>query len=289
MTATNDHPSDRLTTEGSLPSRRDFLAGLGLAGLTVTASVAHPEAFAQAAGSSITLLNGKDLTGWYHYIIGQGRNNDPKKVFSVENGMLHISGEQVGALITEREYTNYRVVAEYKWGERMWPPREKDAMDCGLMIHCGEKDAAVVGMWPRSIQCQIYQGSVGDMVLLAGDDPIRATIEGEEKGRAFNYVPGAPPVLREAGVGTKRFDIINHYGKDPNWKNEKGFFNPTDAEKPHGEWNTMEVIAKGDTLTCNLNGRTVNKATNLNLTKGRIGLQSESGEIYFRRLELFPL
>ncbi len=44
-----------------------------------------------------------------------------------------------------------------------------------------------------------------------------------------------------------------------------------------------------DTLTCNLNGRTVNKATNLNLTKGRIGLQSESGEIYFRRLELFPL
>ena len=162
-------------------------------------------------------------------------------------------------------------------------------MDSGLMVHCGEKDAAVVGMWPRSIQCQIYQGSVGDMVLLAGDDPIRATVEGEEKGRAFNYVPGAPPVAREAGVGTKQFDIINHYGKDPNWKNEKGFFSPTDAEKPHSEWNTMEVVAQGGTLTCVVNGRTVNKATGLNLTKGRIGLQSEGGEIYLRRMELFPL
>ena len=289
MTVKNDHPADGLTNEGVRPSRRDFLAGLGVAGVTVTTSAAYPGVFAQAGGSSIKLLNGKDLTGWYFYIRGQGRNNDPKKVFAVENGMLHISGEQVGALITEREYANYRLVVEYKWGERMWPPREKDAMDSGLMLHCGEKDAAVVGMWPRSIQCQIYQGSVGDMVLLAGDDPIRATFEGEEKGRAFNYVPGAPPVAREAGVGTKQFDIINHYGKDPNWKNEKGFFSPTDAEKPHSEWNTMEVIAKGDTLTCIVNGRTVNKATNLSLTKGRIGLQSEGGEIYLRRMELFPL
>ncbi len=287
--AKQDHPGKTLTTTGVSVSRRDFMAGLGAAGVTMTASAARLGAFAQAGGAGIKLLNGKDLTGWYLYILGQGRNNDPKKVFSVENGMLHISGEQVGALITEKEHTNYRLVLEYKWGERMWPPREKDAMDCGVMVHCGEKDAAVVGMWPRSIQCQIYQGSVGDMVLLAGDDPIKATFEGEEKGRAFNHVPGAPPVVREAGVGNKRFDIINHYGKDPNWKNEKGFFNPSDAEKPHTEWNTMEVIARGDTLTCNVNGRTVNKATNLNLTKGRIGLQSESGEIYFRRIELFPL
>ncbi len=287
--AKHDRSASRLRREGLDLSRRDFLAGLGATGVAVTASAVSLGAFTQAGRGGVSLLNGKDLTGWYLYILGQGRNNDPKKVFAVENGMLHISGEQVGALITEREYANYRVVAEYKWGERMWPPREKDAMDCGLMLHCGEKDAAVVGMWPRSIQCQIYQGSVGDMVLLAGDEPIRATIEGEEKGRAFNYVPGAPPALREAGVGTKRFDIINHYGKDPNWKNEKGFFNPSDAEKPHSEWNTMEVVAQGDTLTCIVNGRTVNKATNLNLTKGRIGLQSESGEIYFRRLELFPL
>lgn len=280
-------PAHRLTNEGWLPSRRDFLAGLGAAG--AAASAVSLDAFTQAGGASTRLLNGRDLTGWYHYIIGQGRNNDPKKVFSVENGMLHISGEQVGALITEKEYSNYRLVVEYKWGERMWPPREKDAMDSGLMVHCGEKDAAVVGMWPRSIQCQIYQGSVGDMVLLAGDEPIRATFEGEEKGRAFNHVPGAPPVVREAGVGNKRFDIINHYGKDPNWKNEKGFFSPSDAEKPHGEWNTMEVTAGPDSLTCVVNGRTVNKATNLSLTRGRIGLQSEMGEIYFRRIELFPL
>jgi hypothetical protein len=285
--STHARPANTLTCRDGRLTRRNFLVGLGTAGMV--ASTMRLDALAQAGGSSIKLLNGRDLTGWYFYIIGQGRNNDPKKVFAVEDGMLHISGEQVGALITEKEYSNYRVVVEYKWGAKMWPPREKDAMDGGLMLHCGEKDAAVVNMWPRSIQCQIYQGSVGDFVLLAGDEPIRATIEGEEKGRAFNHIPGAPAMVREAGVGNKKFDIINHYGKDPNWKNEKGFFSPSDAEKPHGEWNTMEVIAKGDTLTCNVNGRTVNKATALNLTRGRIGLQSEMGEMYIRRVELFPL
>ena len=59
--------------------------------------------------------------------------------------------------------------------------------------------------------------------------------------------------------------------------------------KPFGEWNTIEAICDGDTVTNIVNGRVVNKATNVTPRKGRIAFQSEGAEIFLRRWELFPL
>jgi hypothetical protein len=42
----------------------------------------------------IRLFNGKDLDGWFTFLNNRGKNNDPKKVFTVHNGLLHISGEE---------------------------------------------------------------------------------------------------------------------------------------------------------------------------------------------------
>ena len=269
-------------------SRRAFVAGMAtIAGASVLSDAVA--ASQQTPGpKGIALFNGKDLSGWYTHLQGLGKNNDPKRVFRVTDGMLHITGEVNGGIISEREFSDYRLVAEYKWGQTMWPPRAKDAMDNGLLLHCGTEDAVAVGLWPQSIQFQIYQGAVGDLVLLPGKDTLTATVEGEQRGNAFHHVPGAPAQVRQAG-GTKRFDIIQHFGKDPDWKNEKGFVGKNTAEKPHSEWNIVEAIADGNTLTYIVNGRPVNKATNVSLTRGRIGIQCESGEIFYRRLELFPL
>lgn len=280
--------------EDGRPSRRDFLAGIGIAmagaAALPAAVVASAEAFQQPkpGARGIPLFNGKDLSGFYTHLRGYGKNNDPKQVFSVQDGMLHISGEVNGGIVNEQEHENYRLVAEYKWGAKMWPPREKDAMDCGLLLHCGTEDAVAVGLWPQSIQFQIYQGAVGDLVLLPGKDVLTATVEGEVRGSTFQYVPGVPAQVRQAG-GTKRFEIIAHVDKDPEWKNVMGFRSKNDAERPHDEWNTIEAIADGDTLTYIVNGKVVNKVTKSSLTRGRIGIQSESGEIFFRRLELLPL
>jgi hypothetical protein len=280
--------------------RRDFLASLGIAiaGASVLPAAAAAALRTQSPGAGgVPLFNGKDLSGLYTYSNSHGRNNDPEHVFSVHDGMLHLTGEVTSAIMTEQEYANYRLVVEYKWGTKTWPPREAGAMDCGLLLHCGTEDAVAVGTWPQCIQCQIYQGSVGDLVLLPGKDMLSATIEGETRGGAFHHMPGAPAQVREAG-GKKLFDSTAHFGKDPEWKNVKGFFNKTGAERPHGEWNTVEVVADADTLTYIVNGRTVNKATNLRVTKageqlgltsGRIGIQCEGSEIFFRRLELLPL
>lgn len=59
-----------------------------------------------------------------------------------------------------------------------------------------------------------------------------------------------------------------------------------DAEKPHGEWNKIEVIADGGTCTHLVNGVLVNEATEASVSKGRILLQSEGAELFYRKIEL---
>ena len=62
-----------------------------------------------------------------------------------------------------------------------------------------------------------------------------------------------------------------------------------DVEKPAGEWNRMEVICDGDTITNIVNGYVVNVGTRSSLTKGKILFQSEGAEIFFRTIEVRPL
>jgi len=59
-------------------------------------------------------------------------------------------------------------------------------------------------------------------------------------------------------------------------------------EKAPGEWNKYEItLADGD-LTLLVNGEKVNEATGLDIVAGKIGLQSEGGEIHFRTVRLIP-
>lgn len=62
-----------------------------------------------------------------------------------------------------------------------------------------------------------------------------------------------------------------------------------DAEKPSGEWNTVEVICDGGKITNVVNGVVVNEGTDASVTKGRILLQSEGAEVFYRRVDLKPL
>src|SRR5262245_32304807 len=72
----------------------------------------------------VKIFNGKDLTGFYTWLKGLGKNNDPDKVFTVQDGMIHVSGKTFGGFITEKEYENYHLITEFKWGEKTWAPRE---------------------------------------------------------------------------------------------------------------------------------------------------------------------
>ncbi len=59
--------------------------------------------------------------------------------------------------------------------------------------------------------------------------------------------------------------------------------------KPAGEWNTMEVTARGRTLTLWVNGAVTCQFTECGQAAGRVGLEGEGYRIEFRNLKVKPL
>jgi hypothetical protein len=234
------------------------------------------------------LFNGKDLTNFYTYLRKLGKNNDPSKVFTVEGGMIRVSGEIFGCFTTEKEFENYHLICEFKWGEKTWPPREKATRDSGILLHCVGADGAAGGVWMESIECQMIEGGTGDFILVKGKDmpSMSAKVEyrptGPKKAKQPYYDPKGETVEFKGGR-------INWWGRDPDWKDVLGFRGKEDVERPVGEWNTLECVCDGDKITNILNGKVVNAGFGASHTKGKILFQSEGAEVFFRRIELLPL
>src|SRR5262245_29498388 len=70
----------------------------------------------------IRLFDGKTLGDCYTFLQDTKRE-DPRRVFRVTDGLLHITGEGLGSLITNQEYRDYHVVFEFKWGDKVYAPR----------------------------------------------------------------------------------------------------------------------------------------------------------------------
>ena len=104
-------------------------------------------------------------------------------------------------------------------------------------------------IWLRCVECQLKAGNAGDFVCMNGADMDQRT----DKSKPF----------------------VNKLA--------------TSSEKPTGEWNTMEVICKSNTIEVYVNGVLQNKCTNVNLNKGSICLQSEGKDIEFRNVYLTRL
>ena len=233
----------------------------------------------------ISLFNGKDLEGWYTYLKDRGRDVDPLKVFTVADGLLRISGEEFGCVTSLEEFENYRLVMEFKWGELTHAGRIDKARDSGLLVHSTGADGAYGGMWMYSIECQMIEGGTGDVLVVGdGSEKFKATcpIAAEQSGGCYVFQPDGRPVTINGGR-------VNWFGRDPDWKDVKGFRGRQDLEKPVGEWNRFECIAEGGTLTVMLNGTVVNKCLEVQPHKGRIQIQSEGAELFVRRVDLIPL
>jgi hypothetical protein len=252
-------------------------------------------------GETVRLFNGKDLTNFYTFLGAPkkgepllGKNNDPKKVFTVveEDGKpaIRVSGEVWGCFTTEKEFENYKLVAEFKWGKSAYPPRDKAARDSGVLVHCVGPDGAHGGFWMESIECQMIEGGTGDFIVVAGKKTVGPRITCEVEDRPTGPKGAKQPYYKEGG--TKREFTggrVNWWGRDPEWQDRMGYRGKQDVEKPVGEWNRYEITCAGDTITVVLNGRVVNKATRVFPTKGKILFQSEAAEVFFRNIELTPL
>lgn len=237
----------------------------------------------------IELFNGRDLSGFYTWL-EDSRYADPRGVFGVVDGTIRISGDGWGGLVTEREYRDYRLDFEFRWGEKTFGRRRAMARDSGVLVHCQGPDGNINGQFITSIEYQIIEGGTGGLIVMTmGDDeegrPIPCSAEAEaseDRPGWYRWRHGAP---------RRRFEktYIHWFGHHLQWRDETGYRGPDDVERPLGEWNAATIVADGDHLRFLLNGVVVNEAFAAVPNEGRLLFQSEGAEIFFRNLVLRPV
>jgi Domain of Unknown Function (DUF1080) len=228
----------------------------------------------------ISLFNGKNLDGWYTYLESSGKNSDPKAVFKVEHGTIHILDVPMsdgksdnGYLATTQDFSDVRIHIEYKWGTKRSSEGKRNS---GLLYLAVGPDA----IYPTSLECQIEETDVGDLWIVNG-----ASVT------AFFIAPAVPIFDDDMSAGTPVRSARGHSSR---------VLKSGDFENRDG-WNTVEVIIQGDQTTQLVNGRIVNRARNIQqpdpenpsrmipLKSGRILLEAEGSEIFFRDIKIRPL
>ena len=235
------------------------------------------------SGPPVFAFNGRDLAGFSTFTRFHG-HDDPDRVFAVRDGLICISGREFGGLATVDSFADYHLVVEWRWGFRTWPPRRNQARNSGVMVHAVGPDGDAFASWMASIECQILEGGSGDLIVAPGKQNIprlSSEVRTGTDGQSY-YQKGGSRQAKQAG----RF---NWWGRDPGWRDVTWFRGALDVDRPFGEWNRMDVICRGDSITYLLNGVLMNVADGSKWTSGKILLQSEGAEIEFRTFEVRPL
>jgi hypothetical protein len=272
-----------------LPIRTMLHAAI-LMSLAIRATAAAAEPAVAPKDEPIKLFDGKSLGDCHTWLKDTGRE-DPRQVFRVTDGLLHVTGDGLGSIITNTPYHDYHLVLEYKWGEKTWHDRVNAARDTGLLIHSSGVDGGYQGIWMPSIEVQIIEGGVGDFVFVSGKDdagqPVPLSLTANVTRDRDDEVVWTPDAPQET-FGNANRRRINWRHRDPDWKDEKGFRGPKDVDSPHGEWTRIDVIADGGHIEVFVNGVKVNEAFDASPQEGRIQLQTELAEVFYRRWELWP-
>ena len=249
--------------------------------------------FTATQETSRSLFNGSDLKGWDTYVgppydtlqkkfVGKapGLNADRSNIFSVTQtdgkGAIRISGEHFGGISTRESFENYHLQLQFKWGKRKWHPKKNSARDSGLLYHAVGPHGADGNFWMRSQEFQIQEGDCGDYWGVAGGI---ADIPANKKSQnQYVYDPKASLLTFTANNSIGRHCIKS-----------------IDVEKPSGEWNTIDLYCVGDTSVHVVNGVVNMILYNLRqtegdntspLTHGKIQIQSEGAEVFYRNITI---
>jgi 3-keto-disaccharide hydrolase len=231
-------------------------------------------------------FNGRNLEGFTTWCKETGPR-DPRRVYSVVDGTIRVSGEGRGYLATVESYRDYHLQVEYKWGERT--DGSKYVRNSGILLHGTGPDGSAGGTWQTSIEVQLAQGCEGDLIVIRGTDrqdkTFPATITSDTIIAADNRTR-----WRQEGEKTV------YSGRQFWWSGHQVGFEELldtrgrdDVASPLGQWTKVECVCAGDRIRVIINGVTVNECYDVHPSQGRILLQNEGHEIYFRNFTLKPL
>lgn len=208
------------------------------------------------AAEPIALFDGKTLTGWVSDVPEADKNPDLSASFIVRDGKLVSLGKPLGHLVTEKEFSNYKLVVEYRFPDKPG--------NCGVLVHASTP-RYLYAMFPKSIEIQMMHQQAGDFWCIGEN----IEVPDMEKRRPRN-------------------DENQKFGGEKS--DARRIVNLTDgSEKPLGEWNSMEIECNGGEIKVHVNGDLVNHGFKSTSTSGKIALQAEGAEVEFRKVELTPL
>ena len=229
---------------------------------------------------------------------------DPQRVFNFTDSEVRITGQHAGYLATHDRFENYRLSLEFKWGTQNVKSRRANARDSGLFLHAHGTDGNSAdgdGAFMSAIECQIMEAAVGDLMLIRAkkdeDHPqlrMTALVAKDDDTDGWPYViTGRNWPTRSTDLPTsrriERWGRLNRWGKRRDWKDAFELPDNSGMEAPKDEWNHMIVRCVDDVIVVAVNNQMVNAVSKVSPTMGKILLQSEGSEIFFRRVCLAEL
>jgi hypothetical protein len=101
------------------------------------------------------IFNGKDFTGWTHYL--KDGTMKLEDVWSVDkDGVITCKGKPNGYIRTTADYKNFVLKLEWRWHEKPG--------NSGVFVRVVGEDK----IWPKGIEAQLMSGHAGDFWLVDG-------------------------------------------------------------------------------------------------------------------------
>ena len=174
-----------------------------------------------------------------------------------------------------QEFSNYHFRASFKWGEKKWEPRLTELKDSGILYHSrGAFGVDYWKSWALSQEFQVIEHGIGEYWRIASS---------EIDIRADPKAPGA---------------VAPKWNPKAPWMEFSGSNNNalagSDEDRP-GEWNTLELVCFQDRCVHIANGRVVmalrnaryqEGETSVPMTGGKLQIQSEAAEVFYRDVEI---
>ena len=216
-----------------------------------------------------------------------GLNKDERGVFSIveEDGqpILKITGEIYGAAATKQEFSNFHFKAKFKWGEKKWEPRLTELKDSGILYYSvGEFGVDYWHSWMEAQELQIIEGGIGDYWTVAGAQIDIPAVK-PPGAELYVYSPGAPALHFSAGDSETA--VANHCRRG-------------EDREISEQWNEVELIcyesdcvhiANGGVVMTLENSRHARDGRIVPLTRGKIQIQSEAAEVFYKDIKIKPI
>ena len=209
-----------------------------------------------------------------------GYNSDDHKVFTYnqQENAIRISGEYYGCIFTKQEFDNYHLKVKVKWGAKKWIPREDKLKDSGILYHSIGKCGVDYWLsWMLSQEFQIMEGHMGDYWNIANSSiEIKAFPSEGNMNAVADAKAGFIPIGTRSPIGSFCLRSDNKENTSDAW---------TLLELICFEGKSIHLV-NGHVVMILRNSSYIENETVKPLKKGKIQLQSEGAEVYFKDMEI---